>query len=231
MTIRRFFGSPMAFALPALCVLAQACSAAEETNPWSDESYMLDIDAADWAEPRGIGKGIDDFVPTFLLHVNGDDPNDFDVTLGTARGGTQDACNTTSVVGATANPPRSTIGPSQVSLFIQYASDSVAVRSTIYDLTIKNVLPTGDEPTDSGELTATLDFRELYPLVTTLIMPTPASVCASFEDTYSAPCVPCPNDGDPFCLTVKATDLAAVRTDTPIEPIDSVDPSCPATAE
>jgi hypothetical protein len=231
MTIRRFFAPPRALALPALCVLASACSAAEETNPWSDETYVLDIDAADWAEPRGIGKGIDDFVPTFLLRVHGDDPNAFDVTLGTQKDGAQDPCNMTSVAGATARPPRSTIGPSRVSLFIQNASDGAGVQGTIYDLTIKNVLPDGDEPANSGELTATLDFRELYPLVTTLIMPTPASVCASFEDTYFAPCMPCPNDGDPFCLTVRATYLGAVPTDTPIEPIDSVDPSCRSTAE
>lgn len=231
MTTRRFLTRLSERALPYLTLVTVGCAANEATNPWSNKTYLLDIDSVDWAEPRGIGKGIDDFVPSFLLHVSGDDPNAFDVTLGIVKDGAQDRCNRTSVVGATASPPRSTIGPSQVPLFIQHASDPSAVEGTIYDLTIENVLPNGDEPADSGKLSATLDFRELYPLVTVLIQPTPDSVCASFEKTYAAPCAPCPSDGEPYCLTVAATYLGATPTDTPVEAIDAVDPSCLKTPE
>jgi hypothetical protein len=44
--------------------------------------------------------------------------------------------------------------------------------------------------------------------------------------TYSAGCAPCPTDGEPFCLTVKANTLGAAPSDVGIETIDT-DPACP----
>jgi hypothetical protein len=101
----------------------------------------------------------------------------------------------------------------------------------IHDLTITDVLPDGDTLSVTGELRGTMDFRELYPLFTLLENPTPVTVCDAFEMTYLAPCVPCPNDGEPFCLSVMANTLGAVPTDGAIEPVDAVDPSCVPTPE
>ena len=123
------------------------------------------------------------------------------------------------------------IGPSEYSLFIQHVTEPVAVQGTIYDLALKDVLPNADgTPSEVGELAATMDFRELYPLFTLIIDPTPEKVCTQLESSFSAPCIACPNDGEPFCLTVKANSLGATPAGSAIEPIDSVDdPVCTPT--
>jgi hypothetical protein len=231
MTQRRFSLEVSSFFLPVVLGLVTACGE-PETNPWHGKTYLLDITSRNWAEPRGIGQDIDDFVPNFLLRVDGDAPDAFDVTLGTADAtGVQDGCNMTSVLGATASPPGVTIGPDRFPLHVQHVDEPIAVDGTIYDLTIKDVLPDGDAPSVNGELTATMDFRELYPLFTLLVDPTPETVCAAFEMTYTTTCAPCPNDGEPFCLTVKANTLGAVPSDSAIEPVAAVDPSCTPTPE
>jgi len=227
MALRRFFAPfLLRFTLPTLLAFAAGCTV-EEENPWNGTTYLLDIESQDWSEPRGIGREINDFVPSFLLRVDGDAPDAFDVTIGTADlAGEQDPCNPTNVFGATASPPAMMLGPTQYSLFIKHNVDPVAVESTIHDLTMKDVLPDGDTPSSVGEFSATMDFRELHPLFTILVDPTPEQVCTLFEDNYSSPCMPCPNDGEPFCVTVKAIGLGATPWSGAIEPVDAVDPSC-----
>jgi hypothetical protein len=227
--------------LPFVLALATGCSSespnpdpepAPPTNPWNGQTYLLDVAARNWAEPRGIGQEIDDFVPNFLFRVDGESPDSFRVTMATAHeDGMQDACNKTSELDATATLPDTMIGPAEFPLHIQHVNEPIAVDGTIYNFTIKDVLPDGDTLSTTGELTATMDFRELYPLFTLLVDPTPESVCSAFEMSYSAPCEPCPNDGEAFCLTVKANTLGAVPYDGTIEPVDSVDPSCIPTSD
>jgi hypothetical protein len=227
MTLRRFF-APFFFRFAPLPLLAlTAGCGAEEENPWNGTTYLLDIQSQDWSEPRGIGSEIDAFVPSFLLRVDGDAPDAFDVTIGTAdAAGEQDTCNPTNAFGATASPPAMTLGPTQYSLFIQHTDEPVAVEGTIYDLTIKDVLPDGDTPSSVGEFSATMDFRELYPLFTLIVDPTPDKVCTLLEDSYSSACAPCPNDDEPYCLTVKAIGLGATPWSGAMEPVDAIDPSC-----
>ena len=118
MTRADFFRAPI---LPLILILS-GCGADPEnkepptpTNQWFGHTYMLDITAADWAQPRGgIGREIDPYVPNFLMRIDGDAPDRFSVTMGTAKpDGTQDLCNETGVFEATAeNPkPRRTMVP------------------------------------------------------------------------------------------------------------------------
>jgi hypothetical protein len=215
----------------ALCAATAGCTS-EEANAWSENTYVLDIASENWYEPRGIGGDIDDFVPRFLLHADSGAPEDFGVTVAPGKEtGEQDLCSATRVLRATSSPPSSTLGPSEYSLFIQHVSEPVSVVGTVYDLTMKNVLPDGDRISEVGEFSATMDFRDLYPLFTLIVNPTPEAVCTTLEDSYGVPCTACPNDGGPYCLTVKANGLGATPTSTALAPVgDVTDPACTPTA-
>jgi hypothetical protein len=217
-----------------LFAAATGCSEADEvTNPWSGTTYLLDIAAEDWYSPRGIGKEIDEYVPNFLLRADDGKVGGFRVSLGAANAaGEQDRCNLTSVVDGKAEPPSSSIGPAAYPLFIQHSSDPVSVVGTIYGLKMTDVLPDGDAISDVGEFEATMDFRALYPLFTVIVDPTADKVCTSLAEDFDSACEPCPTDGEPYCLTVKANRLGATPTSVEIETIESVDdPACMPTVE
>jgi hypothetical protein len=226
------FSSPL---LLVLFALSTGCSGTESepptegepANPWNGRTYFLEIPRVNWAEPRGIGADIADYVPGFLLKVEGDAPETFEVMMGKAHSdGAQNTCNKTGRLSASAEPPGVTIGPSEFPMHIEHAEEEIAVDGMVYDLTMTNVLPDGDSNTKIGEFTGTMDFRQLYELFTVIIGRTPELVCTSLEMTYQTPCAPCPTDQQPYCLTVKAIDLEAEPYDAEIEPIDAVDPSC-----
>lgn len=230
MTRADFFRFPI---LPLILALS-GCGADPEnkepttaTNQWSGHTYLLDITAANWAVPRGgVGREIDPFVPNFLMRIDGDAPDRFDVTMGTAKAdGAQDPCNQTGVIEGTSDGGGVTISAPMFPLHIQYPEEGLAVDAYAYDMSITNILPNGGAPAQDGVFTTTMDFREVYELFTALPQPTPEAVCISFEDAYDIPCAPC-KDGEPFCLTLQATDLGAVESSAAIEPVvaDDVDP-------
>lgn len=224
--------------LALLLGLSTACSSeaepdpGPETNPWNGKTYLLDVTERDWAEPRGIGSEIDNFVPNFLMRIEGESPDTFDVVMATATpDGVQDPCNLTSMVTGTRGADGVAIGPTEFPLHIQHTEEPVAVDGPIYDFKLTNVLPRGRALSEEGELVATMDFRDIYELFTLIDNPTPELVCQELGGMYGD-CVPCPNDGEPFCLTVKAIYLGAAPTDTAIEPIDAIDEAaCTPTPE
>ncbi len=238
MKSKSFLPKFLPLCLAPLAALSTACSSEAEpgnepdpapaTNPWNGQTYMLDVTERDWSEPRGIGSEIDLFVPNFLLKIEGESPDTFNVMVATAKAdGSQDTCNLTSMVSAAKNTDGAVaIGPTEFPLHIQHVDEpDIAVDGPIYDFTITNVLPNGGATSDMGELVATMDFRDIYRLFTLIVNPTPDSVCSALGDSYE-PCAPCPNDGEPYCLTVKAIYLGATPTTTVIEPIAQLDPSC-----
>ena len=215
-----------------LALALAACSSdpnepADPTNPWSGKTYLLDTEVRDWSEPRGIGQDVDPFVPTFMLRVDGEEPEVFGVTAGTLDVmGAQDTCTKTRVLDATASPPSAVIGPSEFTIHLEDVDEGIAVHGVIHDLTLTNVLPNGDVISEEGTLEGMMDFRELYHLFTLIENATPESVCSVLFDTYEVPCSACPGDDEPFCLTIKATGIGAVPTDMVIEPVETTDPSC-----
>jgi hypothetical protein len=215
--------------LAPLLGLSTACSVVAEpdpgpeTNPWNGKTYLLDVTENDWSEPRGIGSEIDDFVPNFLFRIEGESPESFDVVMATATAdGLQDPCNLTSIVTGAKGPDGVAIGPTKFPVHIQHNVDPIAVDGPIYDLTLMNVLPKGEKTSETGELVATMDFRDIYELFTLVEDPTPETVCEVLAESYP-PCAACPDDGLPFCLTVKAIFLGATAIESPIEPIDAID--------
>jgi hypothetical protein len=222
-----------------LLALTTGCSApaepeqTAETNQWNGQTYLLDVVEEQWSEPRGIGGEIDAFVPNFLMRVEGESPDTFNVTIATAKAdGTQDLCNRTKTFTATRSETGEIIGPDEFPLYIQHTEEpDLAVNGVVYDFTFKDILPNGDAMSTVGELSATMNFRHLYPLFTLLIDPTPEAVCTALQDSYGEPCAACPGNGEPFCLTVKAIELGATPTDVAIQQVDTPDPSCTPPAQ
>lgn len=163
--------------------------------------FALDIPEPYWTSPPGIGGEIGSFVPRFLFNLSGTA-----VTLGTAHEALQDPCTPTQVPPAVVAKPAFALGPTDFQMNLFNSSNQARVNAIIRNLTITNILP----PTDvGGTLTAVLDAREIYPLFHLLPDPDPTTVCSALA-SFGAPCEPCPQDGQLFCLTIVAERLEAV---------------------
>ena len=205
-------------------LLAGACGSEEDDglSAWIDNTYLLEIPRQNWAEPRMIGSEIGDFVPQFLIGVEAGMGQGVDVLITTAVGGVQDMCTPTAVVPASAAFPGIAIGPIPFDVHIKHINEDIQVTSTIHDFTLTDILP---ESGGEGELLATTDARELYPLFTLLGNPSPEAVCNELGE-YNASCQPCPDDGEAYCLTIKAARLEAAAFGAAIAPVTNPDPSC-----
>jgi hypothetical protein len=168
------------------------------------------------------------------MRIEGDSPDTFNVLMATAKAdGTQDLCNKTSMITANRSDTGATIGPAEFNLHIEHADPEIdiSVDGVVYNFTLKDILPNGNTMSTTGELSATMNFEHLYPLFTLLIDPTPEAVCTALLDSYREPCVACPGNGQPFCLTVRAIELGATPTNATIQPVTEVDPSCAPTPQ
>jgi hypothetical protein len=190
---------------------------------WEGKTYLLRTVDADWATPRGIGKDIGPYVPGFLLHVDSATGNEVGVTVGTvpaAGPDEQDPCTATqAITGMSAAAPSISIGPTDFTSYL--VNGDYAVNAHIRGLQFSNVLPGGTD----GTLTATLDFREVVNLLTLLATPDPNTACTALEQSGDATCEPCPQDGQPYCLTIVATPVEAVEYTGAFAPIASA--TCP----
>lgn len=211
-------------ATSALVVLAAACGTPDEEpgaaggSEWVGKTYLLRTTIGDWITPRGIGQDIAPYVPGFLIRVDSAMDGALGVTMGTvpAMGADQqDPCTATRAITGSAVYPNSTIGPTD---FVMHLTNSgYAVNANVRGLRFDNVLPGSME---DGTLTATLDFREIVNLTLAVEPPDPMAACTALEEARMAPCVACPHDGQPFCLTivaspVVATEFAGTMTDIP----------------
>src|SRR5690606_13197349 len=133
--------------------------------------------------------------------------------------GTQEMCTATTTVAATTGGPYPgvQIGPVDFPVHLKNQNDStIQVNAIIRGLTITNVLP-GAAPAEDGELVATMDMREIYPMFTLLSNPDANSVCNALE-SFEAPCEPCP-DGQLYCLTITAILLGATEAASAVTPV------------
>ena len=169
------------------------------------KTFILTIPRNNWTEPRDVGRDIGDFVPQFAIEVVSASAGALTVNLGTAREGTQDTCNVTRQVSGTSTA----LGPEDFPIHLVHTNGEVKVNATAYNLTMRNVLP-GDAPATMGELTTTMDMRELYPMFTLIPDPTPDSVCMALV-MIEEMCEPCPTDGAAYCLSIKAERAGAVE--------------------
>jgi hypothetical protein len=70
-----------------------------------------------------------------------------------------------------------------------------------------------------------MDMRELYPLFTQILSPSPEAVCGALESLEAA-CTAC-SDGELFCLTMTANYLEATKSDN--EAMEILEADIPAT--
>lgn len=202
---------------------------ANDPAVWSGKTYFLSVPASSWTAPPHIGGVLGGIAPALLLTVDGSGDS-LTTTISTSAGNTtsddasQDMCTPTSYTALDAsNYPKSEIGPLDVRAHLVSGSDAGAtqVTATLYGLHLTNVLPGDDQI--SGSIETTVDMRELYVLFPALgSTRTPESVCNSFAANYSPAdcstadcmhkCEPCPADGKPYCLTLKADSVSAQAT-------------------
>jgi hypothetical protein len=197
-----------------------------KSNEWNGHTYSLSIGDRSWTEPRGVITDIKDYVPQFIFGVHGDSATSFDVTTATAHSDVQDPCTATGSLPGSA----SVIGPADFPLRIKHLREEIVVHATLHDLTFEQVLPTGGMVSATGTFSGTLDARDVAPLFTQIDSdPTADDLCATLAQ-LSPPvaCQPCPQDGETYCLTLKADKIGATESDgATIEPITKpTDPSC-----
>ncbi len=211
-----------AISLVAAAFFNVSCSSSDddsESPSWADQTFVLNVPSSSWYEPEGVGADIGAYVPQFVIQINGESGGNLDVMLGAADAtGAQEMCNPTTTTTATAAYPEVQIGPVDFPIYLKHTREDVAVNATVYDLTMTNVLPDGDTVATAGELVATLDAREVYPMFTVLPEPSPEGVCTALVN-MGASCDACRVDGEAFCLTMKSRRLGATEG----EPIEAVD--------
>jgi hypothetical protein len=202
-------------------------------SAWIGKTFLLDRPPASrWVEPKkGSGSSMGDYVPQFLIGVAAGSGDSLSITLTTGLDGVQDDCSpTTEVTVSGANYPDVEIVAPQVPMHLTETDPDYAmvVPTTAHNVTLKNILPGRNETNPTGELIATLDVAEAYPLFHLLDNPTKDAVCAAFADA-GVICQTCAFNGQPYCLTFRAVQLVAGETQNPIEKISSSDiaSTCP----
>jgi hypothetical protein len=184
-------------------------------------------------EPKkGGSSSMGDYVPQFLIGVAAGSGDSLTVILTTGLDGVQDKCSpTTELTVSGASYPDVQITAPSLPMHLTETDPDYAkvVPTTAHDVTLKNVLPGRNETTASGELIATIDFAEAYPLFHLLDNPTPDSVCQAFASEAGVPCQTCAFNGQPYCLTFRAVQLAATESPNRIQTLLSSDiaASCP----
>jgi hypothetical protein len=207
-------------ALALLPIAPVACGGSGDAS-WDGKTYLLDISPLNWISPANIGGDIGDFVPQFLFTVEPGANDELSVLVATAIDGVQDPCNPTSrLTTSAAARPYSMLSASTFPMRLVNPDGPVTVNATIHDLTFTNVLPGGEA--GDGQVTATADIAELYPLFTLLANPTKDSVC---EELYSfgAPCQTCAFSGQASCLTITAVQIDSTSTSASVVPIAPAD--------
>jgi len=136
----------------------------------------------------------------------------------------QDMCGPTQELSLS---PSGEMTPDLVRMHVLNTAPDTPVQTTgdVFGFKLSGVLPNGDTPSTTGTLDATMDFRQLYVLFDSLGgSRTPQIVCDTLSGQYTTDackqsgdpscvvaCTPCPNDGEPLCLSVKAEDIGAIE--------------------
>jgi len=194
-------------------------------SPYEGQAFRLLVPSTSWSEPsRDVGSEIGAYVPMFLIGFGETSDGSIEVTIASAdqNSGDQDECNSTTVIELDSPETPNEIGPLELHARLTGAEreegDPVQVDTVIHDLTLTDVLPIDGEVSEDGILEATIDFREVYPLLTELpndLEPTPERACDALAQVDAA-CEPCDypeGDGEEFCLTLKALLLGAEPDD------------------
>jgi hypothetical protein len=221
-----------------------ACSSGDDgddapaptANAWNGKTYLLEVKSRYWAEPRGAVTEFEPYVRGFLIQVNGESADSYQATVATLKlnpqeidpppAPEQDLCNPTATVNGTGN-----LMSGELRMNIRHQTENLSVITTARNFSLVNVLPTSE--TLESSFSGTLDAREISLLFTQIDAdPTPEQLCTELGKLEPpAPCQVCPQDGQNWCLTLKAThsrDFRAVETNLTIKPVSEADAMVPA---
>jgi hypothetical protein len=223
--------------VPAMCALT-ACGGSDAPNPlanWTGKTFLLDtpaIKSSNWRDPKGAGDALSEFVPQLLIGVEAGTGDSLKITLSTALSNEQDECNpTTEATVSGVKYPELLISAASFPIRVADADPSRAkvVASTAHNVSVKNVLPGTTADTPTSELIATLDVSELYPLAYRVPNASKETVCQTFKEEMDKDCEACPHNNEPWCITVRAVQVAATSFDKPLKKISSseIPASCP----
>jgi len=183
-----------------------------------------------------VAKKLADFVPNFLLRVNGAIDDKVSITVAPAKKQTdppeQDLCNATVEVEATVPLyPSIHIGPTEIPLYITSTPQGkppITGRITVKEFSLTDLLPNGSEVSESGRFSALVDAREANTLATIQEGLSAEDLCLILEEDFATECVPCP-DSQVLCMLFEAEEIGAIRTETEVKPMaeSDLDSSCP----
>jgi hypothetical protein len=204
---------------------------APAANPWNGKTYLLEVSERYWSEPRGAVSEFVPYVRGFLIQVNGQTIDSYQATIATLKlnaadvdpppAPEQDLCNPTVTLNGTGN----TIAGA-IQMNIRHLTENLSVIANARNFSLVNVLPTDE--TLASSFTGTLDAREISLLFTQIDAdPTPEQLCTELGKLEPpAPCQACPQDGQNWCLTLKAEHsrtFRAVETNLVIKPVTEAD--------
>src|SRR5688572_18955349 len=142
-------------------------------DSFAGQTYLLQISPGDFGP--GIGQDLGaDAVPEFALTIGGT-PDAYAVTLGTGQtpddgsAWQQELCNPTShLTAGNAAYPGFALGPVELPIYFRHPAQDASARATAHQFTLTNVLLPDGVTAGSGTMSAILDAREIYPVITAL---------------------------------------------------------------
>lgn len=198
---------------------------------WIGRTYLLEVPPSNWREPRSVGSEIGPFVPYFLLSVGGT-PEAPTITIGgtyDATGSSQDLCTPTWTGPLNVTQfPNATVTAPAFPAFIRVEDPAMGVsisrQITIHQLNLINVLPAGPTPSTAGQLSATMDLDESYPLFYKPPQESGMAACNTLMTALGVGCESCAHSGATSCLTLKAVGVGAREVATTIQEVTQPDP-------
>jgi len=232
-------GAPLVI---AVLLLAPGCNqgSTDNSSTWVGHTYLATpADPYTYlTKPRNssVKELLASFVPNFLLKVHGVSGDKVAITVAPAKQQTdppeQDLCNVTVEASAKVSSyPAVQLGPMDFPLIITATPDgkpALTAKTDIRGFTLSDVLPRGTEVSETGKLTALVDAREVYSLVTLLQAKSAEDMCQFMKSSFATECVACP-DSQVLCILIEADQFGAdeVKTDVKLITESDLDPACP----
>ncbi len=173
------------------------------------KTYILDIPSAKWTAPEGLGSEIVKVQPKYAFQVTAVDESalTFTVLLGTAKNGAQDLCNKTYMIEGTldAEDMTFTLGPIDVQTY--FVGPQTEAMAVCHDFSVSGQIIDEGAGLVSGEMTAELDARDIYPLFYMASYTTGEALCADLN-ANGLSCTECSYEsGSDLCLDFTAEDF------------------------
>lgn len=191
--------------------------------------YILDIPSAKWTAPEGLGDEIVKVQPKYAFEVTDVDEAalNFTVLLGTVKDGVQDLCNKTYVIEGKLNAEDMTftLGPIDVQTF--FIGPETEAMAVCHDFSISGQIMDEGAALVSGEMTAELDARDIYPLFYMASYTDGAALCADLS-ANGLDCNQCSYEsGSAMCIDFAAEDFSVDDSpDLTLTQVSAFDENC-----